>query len=207
MDTYVGETPGGSRVGATQSHEWVCRVIALLDVAACELDHRQAAHRTILKAASLLREQIDPELVAGFQAGGGGLRSRHARELCAYIDSHIADRILVADLCALANLSESYFSRAFTRTFGERPHAFVIRRRVELSAQYMLQTETSLSDIALLCGFSDQPHLCKHFRQKMGYTPAAWRRAHRAQGNADRHGNVVGLPRSGDMLHALEHTA
>jgi AraC-like DNA-binding protein len=44
----------------------------------------------------------------------------------------------------------------------------------------MLATDASLSDIALRCGFSDQAHLCKHFRQAAGETPSAWRRAHRS---------------------------
>ena len=204
MDMYVGETPGDARAGATQSHEWVRRVVALLDTAACQLDEQQAAaHRTILQAASLLRTRIDPKLAEEMPARRGGLSNRYAREVCAYIDSHITDRILVADLCALANLSESHFSRAFTRTFGERPHAFLIRRRVELAARYMLQTEASLSDIALQCGFADQPHLCKHFRQRIGHTPAAWRRAHGGAGYADQQGTLVGMPHSGDMLHSL----
>ena len=207
MDMYVGETPGDARVGATQSHEWVRRVVALLDTAACQLDERQAAHRTILKAASLLRTRIDPELAEEMPAHRGGLCNRHARAVCAYIDSHITDRILVADLCALANLSESHFSRVFKCTFGERPHAFVIRRRVELAAQYMLQTEASLSDIALQCGFSDQAHLCKHFRKMTGYTPSAWRRAHSGAGDVDKRCTVVGMPHSGDMSQSLEHTA
>jgi AraC-like DNA-binding protein len=181
MDMYVGETAGDSRLGATQSHEWVRRVIALLDTAACQLDHEPVAHRTILKATSLLRKQIDPELAEETAATRGGLPRLHARRVCAYIDSHITDRLLIADLCVLVNLSEAYFSRVFTRTFGKTPHAFVVWRRVELAAQYMLQTEVPLSDIALRCGFSDQPHLCKHFRQIMGRTPAAWRRAHKGE--------------------------
>jgi AraC family transcriptional regulator len=206
MDMYVGESPGDARVGATQSHEWVGRIVALLDTAACQLDEQQAAHRTILKAVSLLRMQIDPELAEEMSSRRGGLSNRHAREVCAYIASHITDRILVSDLCALANLSESHFSRVFTRTFGERPHAFVIRRRVELAVQYMLQTEATLSDIALQCGFADQPHLCKHFRQIMGHTPAAWRRAHSGAGNADSQGTVVDMPHSGGGLsQSLEH--
>jgi transcriptional regulator GlxA family with amidase domain len=49
------------------------------------------------------------------------------------------------------------------------PGAFVVQRRVELAAQYMLTTDASLSDIALRCGFTDQPHLCRHFRQTTGY--------------------------------------
>ncbi len=55
----------------------------------------------------------------------------------------------------------------------------MIQRRLQLAAQYMLETATSLSDIALRCGFTDQAHLCKHFRQATGQTPAAWRRARR----------------------------
>ena len=207
MDTYVGETPGGSLVDAIQSHDWVCRVIALLDTAACELGHEQAAHRTILEAAALLREQIDPELAAGFPAARGGLHRRHARKVRAYIDSHIMDRLLVADLCALVDLSEGYFSRAFRRTFGKTPHAFVIWRRVELAAHYMLQTEAPLSDIALRCGFADQPHLCKHFRKITGHTPAAWRRAHSGAGDDNQHDMRVDVPNSGDMSRLLERSA
>jgi AraC family transcriptional regulator len=199
MDMYVGETPSDARAGATQSHEWVRRVVALLDTAACQLDEQQAAHRTILQAASLLRARIDPKLAEEMPARRGGLSNRYAREVCAYIDSHITDRLRVADLSALANLSASHFSRAFTCTFGERPHAFLIRRRVELAARHMLQTEATLSDIALQCGFADQAHLCKHFRQATGYPPAAWRRAHRGDSP------VMGMSHSQDMLQSLEH--
>lgn len=194
MDMYVGETPADSRVGGTQSHEWVLRVIALLDTAACQLDREQAARCTILKAASLLRNQIDPELSKGIAARRGGLPSRHMLKVCAYIDSHITDRVLVADLCQLVHLSKAHFSRAFRRTFGQSPHAFVIRRRVELAARYMLQTEAPLSHIAQRCGFADQPHFSKTFRQATGHPPAAWRRARSGDGDTDQHGAADGMP-------------
>jgi AraC family transcriptional regulator len=109
----------------------------------------------------------------------------------AYIESHITGPLLVADLCALIQLSEAHFSRAFKRTFGKSPHAFLMSRRVELAAQYMLQTEASLSDIALRCGYADQPHLSKQFRQTTGYTPAAWRRAHSGECDGDRHSGTA----------------
>jgi AraC family transcriptional regulator len=186
MDMYVGEAPGGSQIGATQSPEWVHRVIALLDVVVSQLDHEQAAHGTVIRAASLLRKQIGPEVTQATPDKSGGLRAWQARKVRAYIDSHITAPVLVADLCALVQLSEAHFSRVFRRTFGKSPHAFVIGRRIELAAQYMLQTEEPLSDIALRCGFTDQPHLCKHFRQITGYTPAAWRRTNRREDDGDR---------------------
>jgi AraC-like DNA-binding protein len=116
--------------------------------------------------------------------GCGVLRSLmtvrvHARKVREYVDGHIESPIRVAELCALIQRSEAHFSRSFRRTFGASPYAFVIQRRVELAARYMLETDTCLSDIALRCGFTDQAHLCRHFREATGQTPGAWRRAGR----------------------------
>jgi AraC family transcriptional regulator len=193
MGTYLGATQAVAKIGSIGPREWVHDVIALLDAAACQLDHEQAVHGTILEAASLLRRQIDPEVAQAVPNTGGGLRAWQARKVRGYIDSHIAGSVRVADLCALVHLSEAHFSRAFKRAFGRSPYAFVIRQRVELAAQCMLQTEAPLIDIALRCGFTDQPHLCKHFRHITGHTPAAWRRAHRSEDSGDRH---RGPPRS-----------
>src|SRR5215469_8584383 len=161
--------------------EWVQRVITLLDAAVGELNQDHSAKDTILQAASLLREQTDSQFAAGAINEAGRLLAWQARKVREYVDGHIAGPIRVADLCALIQRSEAHFSRAFKRTFGASPHAFVIHRRVQLAAQYMLETEACLSDIALRCGFTDQAHLCKHFRQATAETPAAWRRARRTQ--------------------------
>ena len=161
--------------------EWVQRVITLLDAAVGELNQDHSAKDTILQAASLLREQTDSQAAAEAINDAGRLLAWQRRKVLAHIDSHIAGSIRVADLCALIQRSEAHFSRAFKRTFGASPHAFVIQRRLELAAQYMLQTEAPLSDIALRCGFTDQAHLCNHFRQATGETPAAWRRARSTQ--------------------------
>jgi AraC family transcriptional regulator len=153
-------------------------VIALLDAAIGHLHQEQAAHGAILEATTLLRRQVDPQPVEGpADEGKERLLAWQARKVLDYIDRHITSRVLVADLCALVWRSEAHFSRSFRGTFGYSPHTFVIRRRVELAAKYMLQTDRSLSDIALGCGFVDQAHLCKNFRVVKGETPAAWRRA------------------------------
>jgi AraC family transcriptional regulator len=184
MNMYFGETVSGPGVGVAPSHKWVRDVIALLDTAVCQLDQYPSIHGAVLEAASLLRKQIAPDVVQPAPGQKGVLCLWQARKVRAYIENHIAQPVQVADLCALVQLSAAHFSRAFRRTFGRSPHAFVIRRRVELAAQYMLQTEASLSEIALQCGFTDQPHLCRHFRQMTGYTPAAWRRRPRTEDDA-----------------------
>jgi AraC family transcriptional regulator len=165
---------------ARRPREIVERVMTLLDAAIGELDRQEhSAKCTVLQAVSLLREQIDPPTVAADVDDGERLLAWQVRRVREYVDGHIAGPIRVADLCALIQRSQGHFSRACKRTFGVTPHAFVIQRRLELAARCMLETDASLSDIALSCGFTDQAHLCKQFRQSTGHTPAAWRRARR----------------------------
>jgi AraC family transcriptional regulator len=183
MDGQLEETLL-SNPDTARSNEWMHRVISLLEAAVGQLEN-QAAKRTLLEATSLLRQQIDPPIARELPHGRGCLLAWQARKVRAYIDSHITGPVLVADLCALVQRTEAHFSRSFKRTFGESPHSFVVRRRVELAAQYMLTTDASLTDIALRCGFTDQAHLCKQFRRATGQTPTAWRSAHSrlSQGN------------------------
>jgi AraC family transcriptional regulator len=174
---------------------WVSPVIALLDAAISQLQpgQQQAAHRTLRQATSLLRALLDSDPAAEAAGPSGRLLAWQARRVRDHIDSHIATRLPVAELSALVRLSEAHFSRAFRRTFGESPHSFVLRRRVALAAHYMLHSDAPLSDIALRCGFVDQAHLCRRFRQATGQTPSIWRRALRTQ-NTQRSLSPDGLP-------------
>src|SRR5580704_17037698 len=185
MDGHFEQTLAVSNLGATRSREWMHRVISLLEAAVGQLHGQEhPAQGALLEAASLLRRQVHPPAAGEVPDGRERLLAWQARKVRDYVDSHITGPILVADLCALIQRSAAYFSRSFKCTFGESPHSFVVRRRVELAAQYMLTTDASLSDIALRCGFADQAHLSKHFRQTAGQTPAAWRRAHRSRHDA-----------------------
>jgi AraC family transcriptional regulator len=181
MQIYAEEMPDVSMITPGRSQDWMHHVISLLDTATRQLYHTEnIAYGTILKAASLLRQQIDPPAADVVATERGRMLAWQVRKVRDYIDAHIASPVLVADLCALIYRSEAHFARAFKRTFGKSPHSFVVRRRVELAAQYMLTTNATLSDIAFRCGFTDQAHLCKHFRQATGQTPGAWRRAQRS---------------------------
>lgn len=155
------------------------RVVTLLLSATHELEHSQeAAKNSIHRAASLLQAQMR---YGQEQRQDQALLTWQMRRVERYIDEHIEQQILVADLSGLVDLSEAHFSRSFRLAYGEPPHAYVIRRRVELAAQLMLASCEPLSGIALKCGFHDQAHLSKQFRHMTGETPAAWRRLRRQQ--------------------------
>jgi AraC-like DNA-binding protein len=127
-------------------------------------------------------QDISPGVTRGRpRASGARLLNWQARRVREYIEANLGQRILVADLSGVLRRTEAHFSRAFKRTFGHSPHAYVMSRRVEWATQLMLTGDTALSEIALRCGFADQAHLCKQFRRHLGTTPAAWRRAQESE--------------------------
>ena len=80
----------------------------------------------------------------------------------------------VAGACGL---SVSHFSRAFHKSTGLAPHAWLLQARVE-SAKTMLRSgDASLSTIARASGFADQSHFARVFTRRVGLSPGAWRKA------------------------------
>ena len=161
------------------------RVVNLLMSASRELEHSQEAAKTsIHRAASLLRAQMRYDGTER-QDPSQALLAWQMRRVESYIEEHLDQQILVANLSELVHLSEAHFSRAFRLAYGVPPHAYIVRRRLELAGQLMLAGREPLSEIALRCGFHDQAHLSKQFRQLTGETPAAWRRLRRRPAKMD----------------------
>jgi AraC-like DNA-binding protein len=108
---------------------------------------------------------------------GAGLAPWQARRVSSHVEENLGFAITIDHLATIAGLSSSYFCRAFKDTFGDPPHAYIMRRRVERAQTLMLQTREPLSQIALACGLSDQAHLCNLFRRLVGQSPSHWRRS------------------------------
>jgi AraC-like DNA-binding protein len=106
----------------------------------------------------------------------GGLAPWRIRRLQAFVEEHLSQSIHIADLSGAVGLSVPHFSRAFGLSFGEPPHLYVIQRRLDRARHLMLTSDMALSELAVACGFNDQAHFCRLFRQHTGRTPAAWRR-------------------------------
>jgi AraC family transcriptional regulator len=101
-------------------------------------------------------------------------QERRARE---FLRANIKRGVALKEVARESGLSVGYFSHAFRRTLGVAPHQWLIEQRVVLSKEKLRDDGLSLSDVATECGFSDQSHLTRVFRQRFGLTPGAWRRA------------------------------
>ena len=178
MEGYADSALTEAHPSVPHEREWVQQVISLLESAVAQVHPAQSALR---EAALLLRLRIGVPAAKTLRDDTSRLLAWQARKVRDYVDRHITRPVLVTELCALVNRSEAHFSRSFRGTFGHSPHAWVMRRRVELAARHMLHTDKALSQIALECGFAEQAHLSKHFRTVTGRTPAAWRRANQSE--------------------------
>jgi AraC family transcriptional regulator len=169
----------GSSVRLMHIREMVGRVVTLLEAADRELGQTQEAAKTaIARAASILTAEIGHSAqTLPRTAGSAALLRWQASRVQEYIERNLAQAIKVSDLSARVSRTEAHFSRAFKQSFGLSPHAYVLRRRIELASHLMIESSAPLSQIALKCGFTDQAHLCKQFKKHTGATPAAWRRA------------------------------
>lgn len=160
--------------------ELAASLIHLLECAKRHLDQdREKAKASIARATSLLQVEFDRRNAAEQGPSQGALVAWQVNRVRAYIDTHLETSIQIRDLAAVARRSTAYFCRAFKSTFGETPHAFIVGQRLHRAAELMLTSDDSLSQVALACGFSDQAHLCKMFRQRHGQSPAVWRRQRR----------------------------
>jgi AraC family transcriptional regulator len=173
----------------------------LLESARTEMDgNQEAAKATIARASALLRVELDRQAsTAAADVASGQLAAWQVRRLKAFIDARLDQTIHIRDLAEVAQRSVAYFCRAFKRTFGETPHAYIIGRRLDRARFLMLTTEMALSAIALGCGFTDQAHLCKLFRQMDGQSPAVWRRQRRESTVERAPANLVSVRRGGEM--------
>jgi AraC-like DNA-binding protein len=101
---------------------------------------------------------------------------QHASSL-GRVRDHLRDNpgisVPIADLAGLAGLTESHLIRVFHREFGLPPHAYHLRRRLAAASE-LLASGVSVSTVAYECGFADQSHLSRKFKEVYGLTPAAW---------------------------------
>jgi AraC-like DNA-binding protein len=142
-------------------------------------DHK-ATREHIAHAVELLQRMpsFGPDVLrlGDSQVSTAALPAWRSRRIVAHIEANLSRVIRVGELARLVGLSSSHFSRAFKRTFGASPRAYVLRRRIELAQGLMLTTCEPLSAIALRCGMCDQPHFTRSFHRIVGETPCSWRR-------------------------------
>ena len=161
-------------------------VPSLIDAAVAAFDaDRDTSRRYLLRASALLRVKCGARADPGGARPSeyrGGLLAWQLNRVVDYIETHLAEKMLVTDLADLIDVSVGQMIRAFKVSVGVPPYHYIARRRVELACTMMSTTREPLSQIAIACGMCDQAHLSKVFRRMIGMSPLAWRREQEMSG-------------------------
>ena len=91
------------------------------------------------------------------------------------MDRHYAEPLDVAALARVAHVSQAHFIRTFRATFGETPHRYLQRRRVERAMFLLRSCERSVTEICLEVGFTSLGTFSRTFRDIVGESPSAYR--------------------------------
>lgn len=101
------------------------------------------------------------------------LRARDA------IDRDFARPLDIAALARIAAMSEAHFIRTFRATFGETPHRYLQRRRIERAMALLRDTDVPVTDICFRIGFGSLGTFSRTFQALVGESPSGYRRARR----------------------------
>ena len=102
------------------------------------------------------------------------LRARDA------MDRSFAEPLDIPTLARIAVVSEAHFVRTFRATFGETPHRYLQRRRIERAMTLLRETDRSVTDVCMAVGFTSLGTFSRTFREVVGDSPSSYRQRAKA---------------------------
>lgn len=92
-----------------------------------------------------------------------------------HFENHLADAVTPSALARRAKLAPARFARLMKRFFGLTPSQFITKTRIASASRLLRETDQSVADIALSCGFYDHSAFTRTFRAMTGVTPTQFR--------------------------------
>lgn len=105
-------------------------------------------------------------------SAAGRLSAQQLRRVLELVEERLHESLTLEDLADAAGLGAYTFHRRFRETQGRAPHAFVIDQRVERARRLLAAGDLAVKEVAASCGFSDQAHMTRVLRDRLGLTPA-----------------------------------
>ncbi|HEY2437157.1 MAG TPA: helix-turn-helix transcriptional regulator [Solirubrobacteraceae bacterium] len=91
------------------------------------------------------------------------------------MDRGFAKPLVVVTVARAAHVSPAHFSRQFRATFGETPHRYLQRRRVERAMELLRETRRPVTEICFDVGFGSLGTFSRTFREIVGESPSDYR--------------------------------
>lgn len=96
-----------------------------------------------------------------------------------YVHEHLTEKISLSTLSKAVFFSVPYIEKTFKAETGASIMHYVIKERLSLAKNLLLDNTSALKDVAQKCGFADYNFFCRTFTKHVGCTPSAYRNAYR----------------------------
>lgn len=137
-----------------------------------ELKIMQRLFHLWLELFRLARPRLQP---AGEATEG---QTDRVKTMLTCIHQLYAEPLTVADIAASAGISQREAFRCFRQVLGTTPTLYLLHHRIDNAARLLLETDQTVTEIALKSGFSNSSYMCKVFHEIHGMSPRAFRRRH-----------------------------
>ena len=98
------------------------------------------------------------------------------KKVILHMEQHFAEKIYIRDLADLLIMNEQYFCRFFKKIIGKSPIAYLNELRMKQAARLLLETDHSVMNICLECGFNNLGNFMQIFKKTYGMTPLQYRK-------------------------------
>lgn len=98
------------------------------------------------------------------------------RNMVGFVQLHYQEKLLLADIAAAGNVSESSCCVIFQQHLHQTPMGYLTRYRIEKGMVLLEQPDLSITDVALEIGFSGASYFTEMFRKTLGTTPSEYRK-------------------------------
>lgn len=105
----------------------------------------------------------------------GTLRTRRLAHVLEYMHLHYREPLSLDRLAEEAGASQFHFARLFKKAMGVTPHRYLVKIRMEAAASLLTNTDLSILDIALECGYQSQSHFSAAFQRHFSCPPSRYR--------------------------------
>lgn len=102
------------------------------------------------------------------------------RRLCRsrdYLAAGLDQPLRLADAAREACLSPYHYHRLFARTFGETPHDFLTRLRMDRAKCLLAREQLPVTDVCFAVGYESLGSFSSRFRRMVGYSPSEYQRS------------------------------
>jgi len=93
-----------------------------------------------------------------------------------YINSNISYEITIEEICRAVHMSKYYFCRQFKKYTGMTVMNYVLKTRITLAKDMLINSENSITDVSTKCGFSSVSYFCRVFKEESGLPPLQFRK-------------------------------